>query len=73
MPSDHVDPPVRDDIFARDDASLASALSDVSDADIAAELVSIHDGLSLGDAIQKVETDPEATRADVMRVRLTEQ
>jgi hypothetical protein len=48
-----VDPPTRDDLFASDDRTLASALSDVDDVDLAAELVALADGLTLDAALDR--------------------
>jgi hypothetical protein len=67
--SDHVDPPTRDELFASEDADLASALSDVDDLDLAAELVSLVDGLTLDAALDRVAEDPNRVRADVVRAR----
>ncbi|AUV82764.1 hypothetical protein C2R22_14845 [Salinigranum rubrum] len=66
---DHVDPPIRDDLFASEDADLASALSDVDDVDLAAELVSLADGLTLDDALDRVGEEPDRVRADIVRAR----
>jgi hypothetical protein len=65
----HVAPPTRDDLFASADADLASALSDVDDVDLAAELVSLTDGLTLDAALDRVAADPDRVRADVVRAR----
>ena len=72
MPSqdaDHVEPPTRDDIFASDDRTLARALSDVDDLDLAAELVSLSDGLTLDAALDRVADDPDRVRANIVRAR----
>jgi len=61
--------PIEDELFASDDAELASALDDVADLDVAAELVSILDGLSIGDALERVQVDGDHARATVMRAR----
>ncbi|WP_372911700.1 hypothetical protein [Salinigranum sp.] len=66
---DHVAPPRRDDLFARADADLASALSDVDGVDLAAELVSLTDGLTLDAALDRVTADPDRVRADIVRAR----
>jgi hypothetical protein len=65
----HVAPPTRDDLFASADADLASALSDVDDIDLAAELVSVTDDLTLDAALDRVADDPDRVRADVVRAR----
>lgn len=64
-----VEPPRRDELFASDDATLASALSDVDGLDLAAELMVLTDGLTLDAALQRVEDDPDRVRADIVRAR----
>lgn len=66
---DHVDPPPRDELFASDDSDLAGALSDVDGVDLAAELMTLADGLTLEAALERVADDPDRVRADVIRAR----
>lgn len=66
--TDDVPPPTVDDQFGAtdDDATLAACLSDLSDEDVARELVSI-DGVSLPEAVERVDRDRTAAAARVMR------
>lgn len=63
-----VPPPKNDGLFdTRTDEELAAALSDVDDAWIATELMAQGDGLTLGQAMNKVEKNRERMAAKVMR------
>jgi hypothetical protein len=70
---DSVDPPVTDELFAAPDVVLATALDDVDDLDLAAELVSIEDDLGIDAALDRVRDDPDAVRATIVRAWTTEE
>lgn len=61
--------PVADELFASPDHELASALDDVADLDVAAELMTIQDGLSIDAALERVSEDGDHARATIIRAR----
>lgn len=58
--------PLRDDLFGATDAELASAYSDLEADDLAAEAMPVY-VCSIDDARERVETDPQRVRADIVR------